>query len=42
MRLSRKEDGSDERFEKLCWWQESDRMTIQRKRSVLTQLPKDT
>jgi hypothetical protein len=41
MRLSRKEDGSDERFEKLRWWQASDGMTISRKRSLLTRLPKE-
>jgi hypothetical protein len=42
MRMSRKEDGSDERFEKLKWWQASDRMTIRRKRSLLTALPEES
>ena len=39
MRLSRTSDGTDERFEKLAWWEESDRMTLGRKRSTLTAQP---
>lgn len=39
MRLSRSEDGRDERFDKLAWWEESDRMTLSRKRSTLTRQP---
>ena len=39
MRMSRKADGSEERFEKLAWWRRSDRMTLSRKRSLLTALP---
>ena len=35
-RLSRLPDGSDERFEKLAWWQESDRMTLSRTRRMLS------
>jgi hypothetical protein len=38
MRLRRKDDGSDERFEKHAWWRRSDKMTLSRKRSVLTQI----
>jgi len=38
MRMSRDADGSDERFEKHRWWQESDRMTLSRRRSVLSGL----
>jgi hypothetical protein len=41
MRLSRNPDGSDERFDKLAWWQESDRMTLSRKRSLLTDQPEE-
>ena len=37
--MSRKDDGSDERFEKLAWWRETDRMTLSRKRNLLTALP---
>ena len=39
MRLSRSPDGDDERFEKLAWWQESDQMTVSRKRTVLSDQP---
>ena len=39
MRLSRSPDGGDERFEKHAWWQESDRMTLRRKRIVLSNQP---
>jgi hypothetical protein len=42
MRLSRKPDGSDERFEKLRWWQESDRMTLSRKRSLLSRMAEES
>ena len=35
-RMSKLPDGSDERFEKLAWWQESDRMTLSRKRRMLS------
>ena len=35
-RMSKLPDGSDERFEKLAWWQESDQMTLSRKRRVLS------
>ena len=39
-RMSRLPDGSDERFEKLAWWQESDTMTLGRKRCMLSdQMP---
>ena len=38
-RLSRLPDGSDERFEKLAWWQESDTMTLSRKRRMLSDQP---
>lgn len=38
MRMSRNADGSDQRFEKHQWWQESDRMTLSRKRTFLTSL----
>lgn len=38
MRMSRNADGSDQRFEKHRWWQESDRMTLSRKRTVLSSL----
>jgi hypothetical protein len=38
-RMSRLPDGSDERFEKLAWWQESDTMTLGRKRRVLSDQP---
>jgi hypothetical protein len=41
MRLSRNPDGSDERFDKLAWWQKSDRMTLRRKRTVLTHQPEE-
>ena len=41
MRLSRKDDGSDERFEKLRWWRQSDGMTVSRRRSLLTPLPEE-
>lgn len=41
MRLSRGPDGSDERFEKLAWWEESEAMTLARKRSMLTHQPRD-
>ena len=38
--MSRLPDGSDERFEKLAWWQESDTMTLGRKRCMLSdQMP---
>jgi hypothetical protein len=40
-RLSRTPDGRDERFEKLAFWRESDRMTVSRKRSVLTAQPEE-
>jgi hypothetical protein len=36
MRMSRKPDGEDERFDKLAWWQESDTMTLSRERTLLT------
>jgi hypothetical protein len=39
MRLSRRPDGGDERFDKLAWWQESDQMTLSRKRTVLSTQP---
>ncbi len=35
-RMSKLPDGSDERFEKLAWWQESDTMTVSRKRRMLS------
>ncbi len=35
-RMSKLPDGSDERFEKLAWWQQSDTMTLARKRRVLS------
>ncbi len=38
MRLSRTDDGADERFEKLRWWQETEPMTLNRKRSFLSSL----
>ncbi len=38
MRMSRNADGSDQRFEKHRWWQESDRMTVSRKRTFLSAL----
>jgi len=38
MRMSRNPDGSDQRFEKHRWWQESDAMTLSRKRTFLTGL----
>jgi hypothetical protein len=38
-RISKLPDGSDERFEKLAWWQESDTMTLARKRRVLSDQP---
>lgn len=38
MRMSRNADGSDQRFEKHRWWQESDQMTVSRKRTVLSAL----
>ena len=41
MRLSRRPDGSDERFDKHTWWQESDHMTLSRRRTVLSDQPKD-
>ena len=41
MRLSRRPDGSDERFDKLAWWQETDRMTLRRSRRMLTDQPKE-
>jgi hypothetical protein len=41
MRLSRTPEGDDERFEKLRWWQEAERMTLSRKRTLLSQLPKE-
>ena len=41
MRLSRRPDGSDERFEKLAWWEESEAMTLARKRSMLTYQPRE-
>jgi hypothetical protein len=42
MRLSRTEDGQDERFEKHSWWQESDRMTLSRTRKTLTAQPEQS
>lgn len=39
MRLSRAPNGDDERFEKHAWWQESDRMTVSRKRTMLSDQP---
>jgi hypothetical protein len=39
MRLSRRLDGSDDRFDKHAWWQESDQMTLGRKRTVLSDQP---
>jgi hypothetical protein len=41
MRLSRLPDGEDERFEKLAWWQESDHMTLDRKRTMLSDQPRE-
>jgi len=41
MRLSRLPDGTDERFDKHAWWQESDEMTFSRKRTVLSAQPED-
>ena len=38
-RMSKLPDGSDERFEKLAWWQESDAMTLDRKRRMLSDQP---
>jgi hypothetical protein len=38
-RMSKLPDGSDERFEKLAWWQESNTMTLSRKRRVLSDQP---
>ena len=40
-RLSRLPDGSDERFEKHAWWQESDAMTLARKRRMLSDQPEE-
>ena len=39
MRLSRTADGADERFAKHAFWQEVDRMTLDRSRSVLSDQP---
>src|ERR1700712_1855867 len=39
MRFSRDADGVDERFEKLAWWQDSDRMTLRRQRKLLSPQP---
>lgn len=39
MRFSRTADGQDERFDKLAWWRWSDRLTLRRKRSILTEQP---
>ncbi|HUJ66972.1 MAG TPA: hypothetical protein VLX59_15620 [Acidimicrobiales bacterium] len=41
MRLSRRPDGRDERFDKQAWWEESDQMTLSRKRTVLSAQPED-
>jgi hypothetical protein len=41
MRMSRNPDGSDQRFEKHAWWRTSDRMTLSRKRSVLSRQPEE-
>jgi hypothetical protein len=41
MRLSRTASGADERFEKLAFWKASDRMTLSRKRSMLSDQPKE-
>lgn len=41
MRLSRRPDGSDERFDKLAWWQAADRMTLRRSRRTLTDQPQE-
>lgn len=38
-RMSKLPDGSDERFEKLAWWQDSDMMTLSRKRRMLSDQP---
>jgi hypothetical protein len=38
-RMSKLPDGSEERFEKLCWWQESEKFTISRKRRMLSDQP---
>lgn len=38
MRMSRTPEGMDERFEKHRWWQESEPLTLGRKRSFLTSL----
>lgn len=38
-RMSKLPDGSDERFEKHGWWQESDTMTLSRKRRMLSDQP---
>ena len=40
-RMSKTPDGRDERFEKLAWWRESEPLTVSRKRSVLTDQPKE-
>jgi len=38
MRMSRNADGTDERFEKHRWWLQSDLMTLERKRTFLSDL----
>ncbi|SEO49436.1 hypothetical protein [Trujillonella endophytica] len=39
MRLSRTADGGDERFVKHAFWQEADRLTMSRRRTVLSDQP---
>lgn len=41
MRLSRTPDGADERPAKHAWWQEADRMTSNRTRTVLSDQPRE-
>lgn len=41
MRMSRNEDGSDQRFEKHRWWLQSDQMTLERKRTFLSDMTTD-
>lgn len=39
MRLSRRPDGSDERFDKLAWWQDIEAVTMSRRRTMLADQP---
>jgi hypothetical protein len=41
MRLSRTADGADERYAKHTWWQEADRLTVNRRRTVLSDQPEE-